>query len=110
MRFSMDVIKQLDLICQSKAHVGNMFHGCSEVHLWSMVVACCTFSTPMCKTNLWKHRHTDNCVQICTNVYRRVQATCWAISDRTDMKMILYKVVSRVELDGDVRFFLAPPK
>ena len=30
--------------------------------------------------------------------------------DRTDMKINLYRVVFRVEFDGDVRFFLAPPK
>ena len=34
----------------------------------------------------------------------------WTIFDRTDMKISLYRVVFRVEFDGDVRFFLAPPK
>ena len=34
----------------------------------------------------------------------------WAIFDRTDMKISLYRVVLRVEFDGDVCFFLAPPK
>ena len=34
----------------------------------------------------------------------------WAIFDRTDMKISLYRVVFRVEFDGDVRFCLASPK
>ena len=34
----------------------------------------------------------------------------WTIFDRTDMKISLYRVVFRVEFDGDVRFFLATPK
>ena len=34
----------------------------------------------------------------------------WTIFDRTDMKISLYRVVCRVEFDGDVRFFLAHPK
>ena len=46
----------------------------------------------------------------CTNVYGRVRAMFWTIFDRTDMKISLYRVVFRVEFDGDVRFFVAPPK
>ena len=67
-------------------------------------------TTPMCKTNLWKHRHTYSCVQICTNVYWRVRAVFWTIFDRTEMKISLYRGAFRVEFDGDVHFFLAPPK
>ena len=32
------------------------------------------------------------------------------IFDRTDMNISLYRVVFRVEFDGDVRFFVAPQK
>ena len=34
----------------------------------------------------------------------------WTIFDRTDMKISLYRIVFRVEFDGDVRLFLTPPK
>ena len=66
---------------------------------------------PLCaKLTHKKHWHTYGCVQTRTNVYGRVRAMFWTIFDRTDMKISLYRVVFRVEFDGDVRFFLAPPK
>ena len=34
----------------------------------------------------------------------------WTIFDRTDMKISLYRIVFRVEFDGDVHFCIAPPK
>ena len=69
--------------------------------------------TSMCKTNAEKHRHTYSCVPTRTNVCERVWAIFWTIFDRTDMKISLYRVVFptfRVDFDGDVRLFLAPPK
>ena len=64
----------------------------------------------MCKSNLQKHRHTYSCVPTRTNVYGRVRTMFWTIFDRTDMKISLYRIVFRVEFDGNVRFCIAPPK
>ena len=43
-------------------------------------------------------------------MFERLRAMLWTIFDRTDMKISLCKVVSRVEFDGDVGLFPAPPK
>ena len=66
---------------------------------------------PLCaKLTYKKHRHSYSCVQTRTNVYGRVWAMFWTIFDRTDMTISLHRVGFRVEFDGDVRFFIAPPK
>ena len=65
---------------------------------------------PLCaKLRHKKHWHTYGCVQTRTNVYGRVRAMFWTIFDRTDMKISLYRVVFRVEFDGDVCFLTPFP-
>ena len=68
---------------------------------------------PLCAKLTYQNTgiHTNNdCVQTCTNVYECVRAMFWAIFDRTDVKISLYRIVFRVEFEGDICFCLAPPK
>ena len=78
---------------------------------WEALILGETQEVPLCaKLTHKKHRHSYSCVQTRTNFYGRVRAMCWTIFDRTDMKISLCRIVFRVEFDGDVPFFLAPPK